>query len=157
MTRVEGSGFRADPALSVLTRELEKALRAEIGARAIYPRLARAARDRELAGVLDGLHEEECEQVARVSALLARLGGKGSPRSVRRGLVAWALALAARAGALPLCLRLCLESETTAEGWYHECALFLARADRLGDARTCEELALTKHRHAQILEAWVAR
>ena len=143
---------RLDP---LLLDRLRDALLAEIGARSVYPRLARATRDAELARVLGGFHEEESRQVERLCALIRALGGAAGPTSWRRGAGAWAVALGARVGALALCLRLCSESETTVERWYHECALFLAQAGRLDDARVCEELALTKYRHARTLEAWV--
>lgn len=139
-----------------LLSAMHLALLAEFGARAIYPRLARRTRDTELAQVLERFHQEECEQVERLRALLIALGHKPPKKSRRRSLVGLLLASSGPIGGHRLALRLCFESELTVARWYHEYARYLAQAGERAHARTCEELAVTKQRHAQMLEAWVA-
>ena len=57
-----------------LLDDMRVALLAELGARAIYPLLARALHDRELAVLLAEYGREEVEQVERLRALMAALG-----------------------------------------------------------------------------------
>jgi hypothetical protein len=137
--------------------DVRRAMRAEIGARAFYGALARSSRDRELASLLAGFHEEELEQIERLRALLGELGHRAAIRGRRRAASARLLALATRFGARRIALRLCHESESTVARWYLGFAAYLARAGRFDHARTCEALSLTKRRHALALEAWVPR
>jgi hypothetical protein len=52
---------------------------------------------------------------------------------------------------------LCLESEETVARWYAHYAIHLVRTGRAEEARACETLGLTKHRHALALQAWIER
>lgn len=52
-------------------------------------------------------------------------------------------------------LRVCQDAEATIARWYQAYAHYLARVAELEAARTCEELSLTKRRHAQILQTFL--
>jgi rubrerythrin len=142
-----------------LIADMRQALLAELGARAVYPRLAAGVRDAELARLLAQFHQEEVEQVETLRALLTALGERPPDKCRRRAFAAFVLALASRYGAFlgarRIALRLCHESETTVGRWYGAYAAYLVRAGELDHARTCETLGLTKRRHALALEAWV--
>ncbi len=138
-----------------LLDDMRVALLAELGARAIYPLLARALHDRELAVLLAEYGREEVEQVERLRALMAALGAAPPARSRRREVLAWLLAQTTRCGGRALTLRLCSESERQLARWYRGHAAYLVRVGLLARARECEELALLKQRHAQGLAAWV--
>ena len=138
---------------------MRQALLAELGARAVYPRLSASVPDAELARLLARFHQEEIEQVETLRALLTALGARPPRTSRRRALAAFALGFASRYGAFlgarRIALRLCHESETTVARWYGAYAAYLVRAGEPAHARTCEALALTKRRHALALGAWV--
>ena len=138
-----------------LLDDMRVALLAEMGARAIYPVLARTLADRELAVLLSEYAREEVLQVERLRALLLEFGAKSPARSRRREALAWLLAQSTRCGGRALTLRLCSESERQLARWYMGHASYLARIGLLRQARACEELALLKQRHAQGLAAWV--
>jgi rubrerythrin len=144
---------RRDPLLD----EMRLALFAEFGALALYSFLSRSRRDPELSDLLAGFRAEEVEQIAKLRALIERLGGRAPRRRRRRDLAAGALYGITRIVGAGLALRLCLESEETVSGWYAGFALHLARVGSLEEARTCESLAVTKRRHALALQAWVER
>lgn len=133
------------------------ALYSEFGARAVYGLLARRTKDVELAEVLAAFQQEEREQIERLRDVIGELGGRAPRRSLRRSFMARLLYWATFLGATRLALRTCYESECTVLRWYHGYAGYLAAIELLGPARACEALALTKERHARILEAWVAR
>lgn len=150
--------MRDDGSIAVdraLLDDMRVALLAELGARAIYPLLARTLRDRELAVLLAEYGREEVQQVERLSELMAGLGARPAGRSRRREALAWLLAQSTRCGGRALTLRLCSESEQQLARWYRGHAAYLLRVGLLREARACEELALLKQRHARGLAAWV--
>lgn len=138
-----------------LLADMRLALLAELGARAVYERLGRRVRGKELAKVLSGLHAEEVDQVARLRGLLLELGGRAPERSRRRTLTAALLCLLSYPLGVRFALRVCCDAEATVARWYRQYAQYLAANDLLAAARRCEDLALTKRRHAQVLQTWV--
>jgi hypothetical protein len=141
-----------------LTADMRLALLAEFGARSLYARLAPRMRDAELARVLSEFVDEETRIIETLSRLLGELGATNVPaRSRRRALWSWCLAVTARGRASSMALRACIDSESVIARWYGEYARYLAGCGALGPARTCEELAGIKLRHATILGAWVPR
>ena len=139
----------------VLLDEMHRALLAEFGAHAIYRRLGRRVRDAELRRVLEVFCEEERAQQGLLRGLMVELGARPPEGSLRRRLIACALALALPVvGPRPL-LRLCEEAEGTAARWYGHFRDLLAERGRADLARTCDGLATTKLRHAGTLETWV--
>jgi len=142
---------------SALLRDMHSALLFELGARTFYRLFARRVRDAELAQVLARFHEEQREQIDRLRAVIAELGGRAPRTSYRRALTARILYLTTFCGASRIALRFCYESECAVMRWYHRYADYLAVLDLHAARRTCLALALTKERHARILEAWVAR
>jgi rubrerythrin len=131
------------------------ALHGELGARSLYGRMGRQVADEELARVFAALAEEEERQVERLRDLMEELGGRGPARSRRRALTAALVAFAGRLlGPRPV-LRLCQEAEATIARWYAAYEGYLLEAGEVEAARTCRTLALTKHRHAQILSAFL--
>ncbi|HVS12205.1 MAG TPA: hypothetical protein VMS76_20250 [Planctomycetota bacterium] len=146
---------RASSQRARLIGELRRALLAEFGARAIYRRLERLARDGELARVLAGFAQEEERQIELLRASLTSLGAGPARGSLRRTLLAEALAWTSPLVGIRPVLRICLEAEDTSARRY---AYFQERLAQLGEresALACGELALTKRRHAQALYAWV--
>jgi hypothetical protein len=131
------------------------ALLAELGARSVYARLGRRARGKELVKVLAGLHAEQVEQVERLRRLVVELGGRAPQRSRRRALAAALLCWASYLLGVRFALRVCCDAETTVARWYGQYAQYLAAHEQLDAARRCEDLALTKRRHAQVLATWV--
>jgi hypothetical protein len=149
------SAQRATPELLA---DVRRALKAEIGARSIYARLAPRMRDRELGQLLERFHDDEEEIVAGVRALLVDLGARRAPNaSPSRALAGWILAGVSGGRSSSLALRLCLESESTVARWHAENALRLAGTGDLDRARACDGFAQIKLRHARMLEAWVRR
>jgi glutaminase len=142
---------------AALLADMRLALRSEFGACVLYGLLARRTSDAELAQVLTAFQQEEREQIARLRALMIELGGQAPSRSLRRALLARLMHAATFLGARRLALRSCYESECTVRVSYQRHAGYLAAVALRGPALTCEELALTKERHARILEAWVSR
>jgi len=140
-----------------LLDDMRLALLSEFGARAMYGHLSRTRRDPELAALLARFCVEEDEQIAKLRALMTALGARPAATSRRRRLAAWLLHLAGRVGWRRFALRLCLESEETVARWYAHYAVHLARTGRAEEARACETLGLTKHRHALALQAWIER
>lgn len=141
---------------SALSRELRAALLAEFGARAIYRRLGRLASDPELRRVLAGFALEEDRQIELLRASLSALGVRPARASLRRTLLAEALAWTGPMVGMRPALRICLEAEDSAARSYAHFQEHLARLGERDVARSCGELALTKRRHAQALDAWVA-
>jgi rubrerythrin len=153
----DGSVTSADVDPAFLA-DLRRALKAELGARSIYARLAPRMKDRELGQVLESFHADEVALVVGVRALLAELGASRVPRRSRsRAFAGWILAVLARGRSSSIAVRLCQESESTVARWYREHARYLALAGDVARAEACEGFAQVKLRHARILEAWVAR
>lgn len=124
----------------------------------MYSRLATRMRDPELAQVIERFHEDETQIIESLRRVLAALGCARIPqKSRRRALLSWCLALTSRGRSSSLALRACVDSENVIARWYAEYARYLVAAGRTAEARTCEELAGIKLRHARILEAWVPR
>ena len=140
---------------AALLREMKRALLAELGARAIYRRLARLARDPELVRVLAGFAHEEERQIELLRASLASLGARAARSSLRRTLLAEALAWTGPIVGTRPALRICLEAEGSAARSYAHFQEHLASLGEREAALACGELALTKRRHAQALHAWV--
>ncbi|MDZ4772156.1 MAG: ferritin-like domain-containing protein [Planctomycetota bacterium] len=139
-----------------LLADMRTALLAEFGARSMYAHLAVRIRDPELAQVIARFHEDEIQIVERLRQVLTALGMPRIPRkSRRRALLSWCLAFTSRGRASSMALRACIDSENVIARWYAEYARYLAAAGRTVEARTCDELAGMKLRHARILEAWV--
>ena len=141
-----------DPALIASMRDT---LRAEYGARSMYDSLSGRVRDRELGPLLERFCEEEQVQIERLRALLAGLSISSSASAWRRSTLSRLFALSAFVGGKRLCLRLCHDSESMLQARYREYARFLGRAGNVDAALVCDELALTKERHARSLEAWI--
>jgi hypothetical protein len=131
-------------------------LRAEFGARAFYPRLARRVRDPELAELLSSFAHEQDEQIARLTAVVESLGGRARRTCWRRVMLARLLHAATWFGAAPLALRLCLDAEQRLahgyEHFVHDCATH----GRAREAHELRALAQTKLGHSHALQAWVA-
>ena len=146
---------RASSERALLFGEMRRALLDEFGARAIYRRLTRLARDPELVRVLAGFAQEEERQIELLRASLTSLGERPARGSLRRALLAEALAWTGPIVGIRPVLRICLEAEDTSARRY---AYFQERLELFGErgaALACGELALTKRRHAQALHAWV--
>ena len=147
--RVSGDGHRA------LLVDMRRALLAEFGARAIYGQLARVVHDDVLVDVLTRMREEEGLQIERLRALMIALGARPRRRSLRRRLLAAALAYTTPIFGRRFALRTCHEAENTASRWYAQYREYLARCGEQAHAQTCGELSLIKLRHAQALLAWL--
>lgn len=144
------------PVPRALLDDLDQSVRAELGARAFYPLLARRVRDPELAELLTAFAHEQDAQVARLAAVVQALGGRARRRCWRRVVLARLLHAATWLGATPLALRLCLDAEQRLahgyEHFVHDCATH----GRAREAHELRALAQTKHGHAHALQAWVA-
>lgn len=138
-----------------LLADMRDALLSELGARAVYSRLVARIQDEELRRVLARLAEDEVEQIERLRALMRRLGARPRKRSLRRIAAARALVSFRRLFGVRFALRVCLDAEWTVSRWYAKYADYLRRVGHMDDAAVCDELALTKRRHAQVLQAWV--
>lgn len=141
-----------------LAADMRLALLSEFGARSIYGYLSTRMREADLREVVVQFHEEESQIIVTVQRLLARLGERHVPsRSRRRACLAWIMAFSSRGRSTSLALRSCHAAELTVARWYSEYARYLGQEGVRDAARTCEELAQAKIRHARILEAWIAR
>jgi hypothetical protein len=134
---------------------MDDALLSEIGARAIYLHLARRYRRDDFQSLLLRLNEEGAESIARLQALMRDMGGRPRRTSLRRRVLARALAMLSSVFGLRFVLRICMDAEETVARWYAEYALFLMRLGEIERARTCEDLGRVKSRRAQTLSAWV--
>ena len=138
-----------------LIADMRLALLSELGARAAYRGLARREKKEELARLLEQLWQEEKEQVERLRALMTKLGARPRKRSFRRLVAAHILVVCARLFGSRFALRVCLDAEAAVSRWYAEYSHYFAQAGMLEEGLECDALALTKRRHAQILQAWV--
>jgi rubrerythrin len=139
-----------------LARELHTALLAEFGARAIYHRLARTVRDRDLAHLLAGFESDEEQQIAELRQLMLALGLRPAARSRRRWLLAEALAAVSVVVGRGSALRVCLEAEQQRARWYAHILEFLVlRGERRFDD-VLQRMTTLKQVHAQSLGAWVS-
>jgi rubrerythrin len=145
----------ATPEHASLLREMRRALLAEFGARAIYRRLAKLVRDAELARLLADFALEEDAQIDRLRAAMQKLGAKPRTRSIRRTLLAHALALTAPVIGPRLALRICEDAEETRARWYAHFNEYLLQRGETELGKECAHMSLTKQRHAQALQAWV--
>lgn len=135
--------------------ELEGALLAEFGARAIYGAIPRYTHDRALIDLLAKLRQEQDEILASVQALLRELGARPKRKSWRRVALANALALWAWPFSVRLPLRVCADAEETRARWYGHFQTYFLSVGDAQRAERCAELQLVKLRHAQALQAWV--
>jgi rubrerythrin len=138
-----------------LIRDMKLALLSEIGARAIYDHMRRRVQDEDLRSLMVELNEAGLESVRRLRELMIDLGARPRRTSFRRRALARGLALASRVIGVRFVLRVCMNAEETVGRWYQEYALYLLRLEDPERAKTCQDLAQVKQRHAQALGAWV--
>lgn len=139
-----------------LQAELTRMLLAEFGARAIYGRLGRAARDPQLAGLLCAFEHEQHAQVEATRRLMESCGFAAPSDSLRRRALAHALAGLRVVLGQRLVLRICVDAERTRAVGYAQLAEHFARNGPLELARLAQDCATRSARHADALEAWVA-
>ena len=149
---MDSGAVRPDPALS---RELRRALLAELGARAIFGDLARRSPDAELARLLERLREEQGEQVEELRAVMSALGLQPRRSSPRRRVLAWLLAAAWPHLGRRLVLRLCAQAADRAARGHATFQLVLRDLGAEPLASACGRLSERRRRHALSLEAWV--
>lgn len=140
---------------AALARELERALLAEFGARAIFGDLAARSRDPELARLLELLRAEQDEQVDELRAVMTSLGLAPRRSSPRRRVLAWLLAAAWPHVGRRLVLRLCAQAADRAARAHATFQLVLRGQGAENDASVCGRLSERRRRHAYSLEAWV--
>jgi demethoxyubiquinone hydroxylase (CLK1/Coq7/Cat5 family) len=138
-----------------LLREMRLALLSELGARAIYRDLARVLRDPALRDVLRSLAEESDGQVRELGRAMEQLGRRPPAASLRRRLLAGALALSTPLLGRRLVLRICAGASDRAARWYAYFQMHLLHLGRRDLASTCGRLSAVRRSHAQTLEAWV--
>jgi hypothetical protein len=112
-------------------------------------------RDRELARLLADFALEEDAQIERLRATMQQLGAVPRTRSIRRTLLANALAWTAPVIGKRLALRVCENAEETRARWYAHFNEYLLHSGESELAKQCAHMSLTKQRHAQALQAWV--
>ena len=140
-----------------LLGEMREALRAEFGARAIYRRLSKLVRDPVLAELLARFAEDEATQIEELRAVMVELGAKPRRGSLRRRLLAEALAWTTPLIGSRLALRICTDAEETRARWYAHFQEYLLRTGANATSTVCARLSTTKLRHAGALRAWVDR
>ena len=138
-----------------LESEMRRTLLAEFGARAIYGQLAALTKDAELSQVLAQLQVEEVEQVRELRRVFDALGFRARKRSLRRWCLAAVLAMFGALFGVRFALRICCAAERTASRWYATFRTWLHEAGRNDLADACGRLGMNKHRHAEILSAWI--
>jgi rubrerythrin len=138
-----------------LLYEMKRALLAEFGARAIYRRLAKLVRDPELSHVLAEFAREEEDVIKSVRATMQALGAKPRTRSNRRVVLANVLAYTTPIFGPRLSIRVCADAEEQRARWYAHFHEYLVQNGEPALAAECGRLALTKQRHARVLETWV--
>lgn len=136
--------------------ELLLALRSELGARSLYPWLARRAREPELAEVLRQLAHDTHAQISEVRRLLAELGVDAPSRSRRRAVASAGIALLTMFLGLRFALRICVDAEETVARWYERFAHRFAAEGRIELARRVEAWGLAKRRHADVLRTFLS-
>lgn len=159
MTGQRGEGSRSRLALpleaqTALRKELELSLLSEIGARAVCDHLRRHVSDPALVECLVRVNQEGADVVLRVQELVRSLGGLPRTTSLRRRALARGLALLARVSGPRPVVRVAQDACETVSRWYVHYAVFLARHGLLEEARTCQDLAAVKRRHADSLAAF---
>ena len=144
------------PEHRALLQDMRSALLSEIGARTIYARLATRGIREDLRLLLERFEQESEQILERLGALMSDMGGVLPHTSLRRRLLAAALArLAPVIGIRPI-LRLCQHAEETVSRWYASYSAFLAEIGDEDRSRTCQELSVAKLLHAQALSAWLS-
>lgn len=138
-----------------LRRELERALRAEIGAAEFYARLSRKVRDAELANLLGQFELEQREQIRAIEAVAQVAGVVAPSGALRRRWLARALVALRPLLGQRLILRVCADAERTRAVGYAHFAEHFARTSRASLADTCRRCATTAMRHSDALSAWV--
>ena len=138
-----------------LRAELELALLAEFGARAIYADLARGVRDAQLARLLSRMGAEQDELIESLRDVLRTLGLRPARSSSRRRMLAGLLAAARPLLGQRLVLRLCAQAADRAARGFAALQLVLRDAGQAECASTCGRLSETRRRHAQALDTWV--
>jgi rubrerythrin len=136
--------------------ELLLALRSELGARSLYPWLARRAREPELVEVLSQFAKDTDLQISQLRQLMVGLGCAAPERSRRRALASALIALLTVFFGLRFALRLCVDAEETVARWYERFAHRFAGEGRIELARRVEPWGQVKRRHADVLRAFLA-
>ena len=135
--------------------DMEWISRAEHGTRTLYRLLAGRVADQELAQVLGEFQREQELQIDQLRRLLERVGVQAGKKLFARQLIARGLHLASFLGAQPLALRSCLETQSTLRHRYSCLGGWFQAEGKQDLARKCDELALTKTRQMNALQAWV--
>ena len=136
-----------------LLLEMHRALLAELGARTIYRRAAALVRDEELRNLLAGFADDERKQIDELRTTMTALGGKPIRRSLRRTLLAEALAWTIPFAGPRFALRICFDAEQKRARWYaHFHEYLAARGERRFDAALQRMFAL-KQLHTHTLQA----
>lgn len=136
--------------------ELLLALRSELGARSLYPWLARRAREPEFAAVLHELARDTELQISQLRQLLAELSVDAPARSRRRAIASTVIAAMTVFLGLRFALRICVDAEETVARWYERFAHRFVAEGRIDLARRVEPLGLAKRRHAEVLRAFLS-
>jgi rubrerythrin len=151
-----GGARSSAPAQREWADSLQLALRSEQGAGALYPWLARRAREPELADVLRELAKDATQQIAELRRLLADLAIDAPLRGRRRQLASLAIAALTLVFGLRFALRLSLDAEETVARWYDSFAHRFHGTGEFERARLCDGWAQRKRRHADVLRAFLA-
>lgn len=144
-----------DPIDPRFAAELARSLRDEIGARALYRRLANSGRDDEQCRLLLEFAARGDALEADLRTVMRELGATGRVKSPARWISARLLALCARIGLRRFVLRLSVESEEVLARRYAGFAHWLARTGHMREAKICSDLAAAKASRARALRAWV--
>lgn len=140
---------------SILLHEMRLALLAEFGAGAVYADLSRWLRDSELKQLLEGLAQESAEQARQLAETMRALGGDPPRSSVRRRLLAAALALSTPILSRRMVLRICASAADKASRWYAYFQIHLLELGLFDQAAACARLSEVRRTHAQALDGWV--
>lgn len=135
--------------------DMEWITRAEHGTRTLYRLLSGRVGDQELAHLLGEFQREQELQIDQLRRLLERVGVQVTGSLLPRQILARGLHLASFLGAQPLALRSCLETQSTLRHRYACLGGWFQAEGKQELARKCDELALTKTRQWNALQAWV--
>lgn len=151
--RGRANALAPDP-LGPLVRDMERAVRSEIGAQSIYALLPVLVRDRELRRLLAQWREQQRQHVELLVDAIASLGGRAARHSWRRSLAAWALLAVTPVIGSRFALRLCEEAAGTCARWHAEYALHLAEHGRTEAAEACRIVSRQRLQQHWALRAW---
>lgn len=154
-TPLEAFADEREVLLGPLVRDMQRALRSELGALSFYSLLPRVTANAELRKLLIELRDDEREVVVEVRTLIEELGGRPKTRRWTRSLAAWGLTFVAPILGSRFTTRLCYDAEAAVSRWYAQYAGLLARLGDLPNAERCRDLSLKKHIHATRLATFV--